>query len=1020
MKRVLFVINCLTICFFAETTVFSQNITYNSAIEEQLYSVFEELELERVPTGYLLDRAMELVDFSLYNGQSLNTDNIADFETFINGFRTMNSARVNNNGQLYNVGNIINAFTDSTAVELGAAEFKYNYIVNNAIANNLISVEDGQLFDVYQGGIWQNPYDSTRSFVFAASLPAHVGNSVRFKILSNQLYFSEPVSKIEFDAGDNVYHSISIPCDTTVTYLTTGDKELKLKVSFSGGFIMEGHSKIRILNPSSALSNNDIGPEMTIQMSTTSSYGEYVSALVSYRCSSIHGAQNVQKPFIFVEGFDDRILGALPEFFAKKIDTLRIVRLLKNQSYGGFDFEWLYNQSHLPSKILDEYDIFYVDWANPRADIRSNAELLKNIINQINTIKHNCGSTEKNTIVGHSMGGLVARYALCSMEEAGLPHETAYYVSYDSPQLGVNVPIGAQHAVRDIHKLLFGDNEPEGVGRLLNEMMAVGLYDVLDCPAAKQMMYYYVNQYDAPNPNYHVAWQDTLDRKGFPKGDITQKIENLAIVNGGALYPSPNQDILEFEKRNSLFEIDFSVSRNYGGGCVVSQSFAKYKKIKDILNMPWVTLMNHTHTSPAGSMALDIIPSSTLLGGDISDIPGLTYNGPIAFVPVSSALAAKNDSSGYSFGYDTPPIPLIDSPFNSFYINRTLQRHERIHGSYWEWLYNQSHFSLSGPDDFALSGDVFYTTGTPPPYSTPTWSVSDSGKASISGGVLTVSSPSVQTIYYCQRDTCAFYYKEKTVLAGFPSVTLWPSFGQSGEVTVHASCDDSSLGPVVDTLLQKGVLSCKWRLLKTSGQVEVQNTQSRSLIIDNSQDEYASVGFQLFDAVNYSTDTTRISVSNTISLYGSVVPFNYDPQSITVRGFGYVIDYQTISNPIIPVPEDDPLFIYMQYMSSNYFVVWKSSSNSNIPAPDSIMIRGQSLPLVDIIQESINGQPTDLFCFKILDSTIVQSEIQRIRQEYGNSPVGAVVPIQICRDHLTIQTVLFLIVPDERPEPQPL
>lgn len=121
MRRVFTTIS-LIISLLAETTVFSQNITYNSAIEEQLYSVFEELELDRVPTGYLLDRAMELVDFSLYNGQSLNTDNIADFETFINGFRTMNSARVNNNGQLYNVGNIINAFTDSTAVELGTAE----------------------------------------------------------------------------------------------------------------------------------------------------------------------------------------------------------------------------------------------------------------------------------------------------------------------------------------------------------------------------------------------------------------------------------------------------------------------------------------------------------------------------------------------------------------------------------------------------------------------------------------------------------------------------------------------------------------------------------------------------------------------------------------------------------------------------------------------------------------------------------------------------------------------------------
>ena len=43
-------------------------------------------------------------------------------------------------------------------------------------------------------------------------------------------------------------------------------------------------------------------------------------------------------------------------------------------------------------------------------------------------------------LVGHSMGGLVARYALKTMENKSEKHNVGTYVSYDSPHLGANVP----------------------------------------------------------------------------------------------------------------------------------------------------------------------------------------------------------------------------------------------------------------------------------------------------------------------------------------------------------------------------------------------------------------------------------------------------------------------------------------------------------------------------------------------------------------------------------------------------
>jgi alpha-beta hydrolase superfamily lysophospholipase len=72
--------------------------------------------------------------------------------------------------------------------------------------------------------------------------------------------------------------------------------------------------------------------------------------------------------------------------------------------------------SALKSYLEGNYDIIYVDWGIGTDYIQNNAELLKKAIRWVNQNK--IGS-EKNVVLGQSMGGLIARYALKDMEDNG-------------------------------------------------------------------------------------------------------------------------------------------------------------------------------------------------------------------------------------------------------------------------------------------------------------------------------------------------------------------------------------------------------------------------------------------------------------------------------------------------------------------------------------------------------------------------------------------------------------------------
>ena len=118
--------------------------------------------------------------------------------------------------------------------------------------------------------------------------------------------------------------------------------------------------------------------------------GHLYAAKVTYRTPLCFN-----NPLIISEGFDPW-----------KLDTF-------STEYEGFS-KWediVYEKEDYnvdAYKFFEDYNVFYVDWYDCGADIRANAEVLKEVIRWVN---QNKASGNKNIVLGQSMGGLIARYA---------------------------------------------------------------------------------------------------------------------------------------------------------------------------------------------------------------------------------------------------------------------------------------------------------------------------------------------------------------------------------------------------------------------------------------------------------------------------------------------------------------------------------------------------------------------------------------------------------------------------------
>lgn len=156
------------------------------------------------------------------------------------------------------------------------------------------------------------------------------------------------------------------------------------------------------------------------------------------------GDGKITKPLIVVEGFDSGLLGIENVFGENHIGTF-IRKSEESESTSLREFltggtEFLFGDQ--------DFDIIYVNWDNGNDYLQRNAFVLEEVIIWVNAQKANAGSTTPNVVLGQSMGGIIARYALADMEINNKNHDTSLYISHDAPHQGANIPLGIQYFAR--------------------------------------------------------------------------------------------------------------------------------------------------------------------------------------------------------------------------------------------------------------------------------------------------------------------------------------------------------------------------------------------------------------------------------------------------------------------------------------------------------------------------------------------------------------------------------------------
>ncbi len=292
-------------------------------------------------------------------------------------------------------------------------------------------------------------------------------------------YKKPDIEYLKVDFGDGAgYRKINIPnhgnfsINIDINYNSIGTKKIKSAVKFKKyGSVYYSNSEIEV----KSLTIADPSYTLDLEINNPSSVKGKAYVYLSKHNNAI------KNPIIVVEGFD----------IDENMDADELYDLLREQNLAD---------------ELDQrgYDLIILNFDYAKDYIQKNAYLLINLIDKINTMKQ---SDNELVIIGASMGGLVARYALAYMELLCIDHQTRLYISFDSPHRGANIPIGVQYWFN------FFARENAQAEELRNKLQS---------PAAKQMLIKHFKDH-----NVRENFVKSLENMGYPN-----YLRKIAISNG--------------------------------------------------------------------------------------------------------------------------------------------------------------------------------------------------------------------------------------------------------------------------------------------------------------------------------------------------------------------------------------------------------------------------------------------------------------------------------------------------------
>lgn len=532
-------------------------ITYNSSVDVSLAykntieSIFENVDRSYVNTGLLADYGLYFTNIEKFNGIRSDT-NYIEYGEWQLLYTSLYSCKFNENASIQKSADVFDAISVAAVANndvnlFAGLHFNYERFKDDAVSDNLVSVSNDKIYDT--PGRPSTPYQMGEAFAIVPLRSVLRGGSPYSFMYKPELFYSntsKTISSVQANFADGSgFRTLTPNTTVNINYTSSGTKTLIFRVNYTDGTSRESHTKINVEVVSGVATaryggnNIEEFPFPRPGFHPPREYlGERAGALVTVEYTN--AAREIRKPLIIVEGFDPWHI-----LFPEDPDQNFSFEDLIDTEVGGLD--WPINYTHngtfynTLSDALEgeDYDLIFIDFDDGTDFMQRNAYLVQNVIEWVNDQKHPYnGVMQQNVVIGFSMGGLVARYALRDMELNSVAHDTRLYASFDSPHQGANVPIGFQAMVSHLNGVGIGFGlpgiifAPESLtfGRLAPELGRA--FDVLHSPAARQMLHYQVQGSGGflfSDNSDHLEFMNEYSDMGYPSQG---GIRNIVIANG--------------------------------------------------------------------------------------------------------------------------------------------------------------------------------------------------------------------------------------------------------------------------------------------------------------------------------------------------------------------------------------------------------------------------------------------------------------------------------------------------------
>ncbi|PWI30895.1 hypothetical protein DI383_05515 [Flavobacteriaceae bacterium LYZ1037] len=481
---------------------------------------------------------MQTLDYSKLDKSDMKTDlfikNASPFSpigknysqngmyTFIQAYKELsNSDELNRFSAVKQLQNFTKTVSYAETIKIGLLHAEYESLNKQVLNEGKIRIEDLTVLRNTSEYIFT---ENTSTIIAPLSITKK-GLKTNFE-LESDFYFNNTQQNIievkaDFDDGRG-FQTLNFNAPIQVNYISGGNKHIQFQIQFSDGSSISRTSNLKIQSNNSDIhaANNQriVNEVISTDVPDLSVYSGTVSTAGMAEYEVFLGADNVlDKPIFLIDGFDPADsrnttdIYDLLNYVVSPGDTLNLGTRIRNEE--NFDiviinhpqyfilsngsFQSMANSTDVNNDgVIDTADYAGSTLIDGGSDyIERNAMSTVEVINLINSQK--IGS-EQNVVIGPSMGGLISRYALNFMENQNQDHETRLWMSFDSPHLGANVPIGFQHLFNYLGYGLdtpLGDYSIEAIRPVVEGMLKSG--------AARQML---LDQYEA-----HLASGNNLD-----------------------------------------------------------------------------------------------------------------------------------------------------------------------------------------------------------------------------------------------------------------------------------------------------------------------------------------------------------------------------------------------------------------------------------------------------------------------------------------------------------------------------